>query len=281
MRSASSLLDSREPRESYWWSLPETQSAIYRHKWYSRLEASKRHQVQETHTRMEALPGQRTVSHRFCTTPAPVESPSWTSVPYGAPSASPMSAVTAKREAAMARRSRRRGSDAGFAVVQTLVVLAIAGIVAAMAIPVYAARAKESVLRQNAATLELEVKSYLAAGLDDRDGEANASAVIAHALCGPGAGISAWYVNPLCGSRAVVCQTALPAGTGSVPPAVWITDDQGYAFGEFTASTTTKSRLRGTLMIVSIVHDGRTSGVEVFYVDAAGHRSPTSTTIAI
>jgi F0F1-type ATP synthase membrane subunit c/vacuolar-type H+-ATPase subunit K len=192
-----------------------------------------------------------------------------------------MRAVRAKQEAAMTRRSPRRGADAGFAVVQTLVVIAIAGLVAALAIPAYAARAKESVLRQNTATLELEVKSYLAAGLDDSDDAANASAVIAHALGGPRGGISPWYVNPLCGSRSVVSQTALPAGAGGVPPAVWITDDQGYAFGAFTASPTTKSRLRGTLMIVSIVHDGRTSGIEVFYVDAAGHRSPTATTIAI
>jgi len=192
-----------------------------------------------------------------------------------------MSAVRAKQEATLARQTPRRRTDAGFAVVQTLVVLAIAGIVAAMAIPVYAARAKESVLRQNAATLELEVKSYLAAGLDDSDGEENASAVIAHALCGPGAAISAWYVNPLCGSRAVVSQTALPAGAGGVPPAVWITDDQRYAHASFTASPTTKRRLRGTLMVVSITHDGRTSGVEIFYVDASGRRSPTATTIAI
>jgi F0F1-type ATP synthase membrane subunit c/vacuolar-type H+-ATPase subunit K len=156
-----------------------------------------------------------------------------------------MSEVRVKQEATLARQTPRRRTEAGFAVVQTLVVLAIAGIVAAIAIPVCAARAKESVLRQNTATLELEVKSYLAAGLDDSDDEVSASEIIAHALCGPGSGVSAWYVNPLCGSRAVVFQTALPAGTGGVPPAVWITD------------------------------------VEVFYVDAAGHRSPTATTIAI
>jgi len=192
-----------------------------------------------------------------------------------------MAAVRSKQEATLARQTPRRRTDAGFAVVQTLVVLAIAGIVAAMAIPVYAARAKESVLRQNTATLELEVKSYLAAGLDDSDDEASASEFIAHALCGPESGISPWYVNPLCGSRAIVFQTALPAGAGDVPPAVWITDDQRYAYASFTASPTTKSRLRGTLMVVSIIRDGRTSGVEVFYVDAAGHRSPTATTIAI
>jgi len=181
----------------------------------------------------------------------------------------------------MLRRTPRRRSDAGFAVVQTLVVIAIAGIVAALALPAYAARAKESVLRQNAATLELEVKSYLAAGVDDSDDMSSASEVIAHALCGPGSGISPWYVNPLCGSRAVVFQTVLPAGAGAVPPAVWITDDQQYAFASFAASPATKSRLRGTLMIVCISRNGRTSGVEIFYVDAGGRRSPTATTIAI
>ncbi len=189
--------------------------------------------------------------------------------------------MSAKQEAALARQKPRRRTDAGFAVVQTLVVIAIAGIVAALAIPAYAARAKESVLRQNTATLALEVKCYLAADLDDSDDEASASEFLAHALCGPRGGASPWYINPLCGSRAVVFQTALPAGAGGVPPAVWITDDQRYAFRAFTASPTTKSRLRGTLMIVSIVHDGRSSGVEVFYVDAAGRRSPTATTIAI
>ena len=46
----------------------------------------------------------------------------------------------------VSRQARSAGSQAGFAVVQTLSVFAVAGIIAAMAIPVYAARAKESVL---------------------------------------------------------------------------------------------------------------------------------------
>jgi len=194
----------------------------------------------------------------------------------------------------MTRQTPRRGTDTGFAVIQALIVLAITGIVAAMAIPVYAARAKESVLRENAKTLELEVKSYLALGLGatyvtdnetvagaGTDDERGASEVIAQALRGPGEGISAYYVNPLCGSHAIVCQTALPSTAGDTPPAVWTTDDQRYAYGAFTASPTTKSRLRGTLMVVFITHSGRTSGMEVFYVDASGERSPTSTALAI
>ena len=194
----------------------------------------------------------------------------------------------------MSRQARSAGSQAGLAVVQTLIVFAVAGIVAAMAIPAYAARARESVIRENAKTLELEVKSYLALDLDATyvadneavagaktdDGRA-ASEIIAQALGGPEDGISAYYVNPLCGSHAIVCQSALPSTAGGTPPAVWITNDQRYAYGAFAASPTTKSRLRGTLMIVFITGGDRTSGIEVFYVDAAGQRSPTATTLAI
>jgi hypothetical protein len=194
----------------------------------------------------------------------------------------------------VSRQAHSTGGQTGFAVVQTLIVAAIAVLVAAVAIPVYAARAKESVLRQNATTLELELKSYLAVGLDPTyvgadepgagagaDDERSASEVFAKALAGQGDGASAYYINPLDGSRAIVCQTALPAIAGGTPPAIWITDDERYAFAAFTASPTTKSRLRGTLMIVFIGVGGRTSGIEVFYVDAAGERSATAITLGI
>jgi type II secretory pathway pseudopilin PulG len=184
----------------------------------------------------------------------------------------------------MVRQALRRSTGSGRPVIQFLIVVAIAGVVAAMAIPVYAARAKESVLRQNAKTLELEVKSYLAAGEtvagSGTDGQGGAFVVVARTLRGPEDGISACYVNPLCGSHAIVCQAALPSVTGTTPPAVWITDDQQYAYAAFTASPATKSHLRGTLMVVFVTHSGRASGIEIYYVDAAGERSPTSTTLA-
>ena len=193
----------------------------------------------------------------------------------------------------MTRQVPRHRTGSGLPVIQLLIVVAIVGIVAAMAIPVYAARAKESVLRQNAKTLELEVRSYLAASLDATCVAADktvagagtyeqrgAFEVIAQTLRGPADGISASYVNPLCGSHAIVSQATLPSAAGSPPPAVWITDDQHYAYAAFTASPTTKSRLRGTLMVVFVTHGGRTSGIEIFYVDGAGKRSPTSTTLA-
>ena len=194
----------------------------------------------------------------------------------------------------MSRPATRAGSQTGFPVVQALIVAVIAVIVVAIAVPVYAARAKESVLRQNAATLELEVKSYLVSGLEatrvasihtvadaEPNDEHSASEIIAQALVGPGPGISPYYVNPINGSRAVVYQTASPLTAGDSPPAVWVTDDQRLAYGAFTASPSTKSRFGGTLMVVFITRGGVTSGVEIFYVDAAGERSPTATTLAI
>lgn len=194
----------------------------------------------------------------------------------------------------MSRQAPPTDGQTGFAVIQALIVFAIAAIVVAVAVPVYTARAKESVLRENAKTLELEVKTYLALDLEATyvaDTEAvagagtgddrHASEVIAQALGGRGDGLSAYYINPHGGSRASVCQTALPSSAGGAPPAVWITDNQRYAYGAFTASPTTQSRLRGTLVVVFVTHNGHTSSLEIFYVDAAGERSPTATTLAI
>jgi hypothetical protein len=46
----------------------------------------------------------------------------------------------------------------------------------------------------------------------------SASLVIAQALRGRRDGTSAYYVNPLGGNRAIVCQTALPSAAGDTPP---------------------------------------------------------------
>ena len=194
----------------------------------------------------------------------------------------------------VSRRTRRTDRQAGSAVLQTMIAAAIVALVVTLAVPAYAARAKESVLRENAKTLEFEVKSYLALDLEatytsdddatadaETDPEHSASEVIAQALGGHGGGVSAFYTNPFSGSHAVDCQSDLPTTPSRVPPAVWITDDQRYSYAAFVASPTTKSRLSGTLMLVFVTSGGRASGIEAFYVDAEGARSPTATTLAI
>jgi hypothetical protein len=179
--------------------------------------------------------------------------------------------------------------DRRLAVLETLVVFAVVASIAAVAMPAYAARARESVLKQNALSLVQVVRGEVALDRasayvpDDETAEAGSaegslSTELAGALLSGDAGR---YVNPLSGSTTVVCETALPSTTSGIPPAVWITDDQSYAYSAFNASATTTKCLRGTLLIVFITHDGRTGCLEVFHVDAAGRRSSTDTVLGI
>lgn len=188
----------------------------------------------------------------------------------------------------MHRRAPASGSQSGFSVLQILITAAVAAIFATIAVPVYAARAKESVLKENAKTIELEMKSHLMQGLDadcrmavDTDARERASQLIAQALQDRTDGQWADYVNPLGGNRAIVGQTRLPIGPNGMPPAVWVTSNQQYAYSAFAASETTERDLAGTLMVVLISRDGRTSCIELFYVTASGERSPTATVLAI
>lgn len=180
----------------------------------------------------------------------------------------------------MHAHSRLRGED-GWAVLQTVIVAVVASAVVAVAVPLVTAGARDSRLRQNAATLKYELGAYLAQDLDprfvaaDEDGGAGrraAAAVFTRALRGPHER-SAYYVNPYGGSRAVVCGTQLPCAPGSAPPAVWITDDQRYRYASYRPSAANTSRLRGTLIVAFIERGGRPVGIDVYYVAGDGRRS--------
>ena len=190
----------------------------------------------------------------------------------------------------MWRFTPRRGMDKRFAVLETLIVFAVLAIVVAVAVPAYAERAKESVLQQNASSLALRIKGDAVLGLDPTyvpDGVlvagagATAGRLSAELALDLRTGDSGRYLNPLPGSREIVCQSALPQTIDGRPPAVWITDDQGYAYSAFPASPTTTCRLRGTLVVSFITRDAHTTCLEVFYVDAAGRRSPTAAVLGI
>ncbi len=188
----------------------------------------------------------------------------------------------------MHRRAPITGSQSGFSVLQTLIAVAIAAIFATVAVPVYASRAKESVLKENVKTLELELKSHLIEGLDadcritgGSDATERASQLVAQTLQGHTDGLWADYANPLDGSRAIIGQTRLPVDPNGMPPAVWVTGNQQYSYSAFVASQTTERDLAGTLMVVLVARDGRTSCIELFYVTASGERSPTATVLAI
>jgi competence protein ComGC len=134
----------------------------------------------------------------------------------------------------MKRLTPRLGMDRRFAVIEALIVFAVLAMIVAVAVPAYAARAKESLLQQNAhslaqvvrgeATLDLDTDYALEGGLAAAgSAEASLSTDLARTLLSGDAGR---YVNPLSGSATVLCETALPSSSDASPPAVWITDDQ-------------------------------------------------------
>jgi hypothetical protein len=189
-------------------------------------------------------------------------------------------------------------------VLQILIAAGVVALVAAIAVPVYAGRAKLAALQQNADSLQLELKSYLALDLDptfvadgavapgdtspasaqatgtqDAPGTHNACRVFALALRGPKDRQSSYYVNPYDGSREVACQSA-PPDAGDAP-AVWITDDQSYAYDALRTSAADTRSLRGTLVVVFLSHNGQTSGIDVYFVDGSGKASPTATALIV
>ncbi len=93
-------------------------------------------------------------------------------------------------------------------------------------------------------------------------------------------GAAGRFVNPVSGSREIVCAEAPPASSGLTRPAVWITDDQHYSYAQFRSSAVTKSQLAGTLVVVFVVRDG-VGTIGVFFVDDAGERSPTAAALAL
>ena len=185
----------------------------------------------------------------------------------------------------MSRQATRRRGDGGFSALETLVVLGIVGLIAAVGIPAYASQAQKSVLRQNAQSLVLQVKSYLALDLSSAyvaDGEqAGGEGTVSTALSGAlRSGTAGRFTNPFSGSRVIACESAPPASSSRTRPAVWITDDAHYDYAAFRTSAVTRSQLAGTLVVVFVTEAGVNS-VEVFYVDAHGGRSPAATALAL
>ena len=171
-------------------------------------------------------------------------------------------------------------------VLQALIVLAVAGLVAALAIPAFAAQAKTSVLRQNQTQLALQVKTCLVldTGSSDVTGvssatDMGAAAAIASVLSEEQhSGQDGHFGNPLSGSSAIVCSST-PAARGSARPAVWVTGDADFAYAAFRPSRMTRPQLAGSL-VVAAVEKNDTVTIDIYYIDGHGRRSPSVETIA-
>lgn len=196
----------------------------------------------------------------------------------------------------MERSTSQIRSDSGFATLQLFVVLAIGAVLVALAVPVYAAKAKQSVLAVNAHSLAVETANHLVLGLDatysptprvggqpmTATSSDSVSVAIVNALRkGEVGGSSGRYVNPLSGSKQVINQSTLPADRTSSQPAVWITNNPQFSYATFRATAETRAHLRGTIMVVFVASGSTTSSIEVFYVDSAGARSSHVTNLSV
>jgi hypothetical protein len=196
-----------------------------------------------------------------------------------------MTSLRATPEATMMRTTSEHRTRRRVSAIQVLIVFAIVGVFAGIAIPVYASRAKDTVLRQNVDSLALQVRSYLALDLAstyvaDGDQSSCQEAVSTTLAAALRSGTAGRFLNPYGGSRDVVCRSAPPASASGARPAVWITDDQHYAYAAITRSFVTKDQLAGTLVVVFVTR-GTTGTIDVFYIDAAGERSPLAAALAL
>lgn len=169
---------------------------------------------------------------------------------------------------------------------QALIVFAVVGLVAALAIPALATQAKTSVLGQNQDALALQVRTQVALGPDATfatyaslpTDDSNAAALSAALSEDLRSGAAGRFVNPVSGSAAIV-SGAPPASGSAAQPAVWITDDPHYAYAAFRPTEVTSSGLAGTL-VVAFAGKGDGTSIDVYYVDARGRRSPSVDTIS-
>jgi hypothetical protein len=181
-------------------------------------------------------------------------------------------------------RATRRGR--GF--LQALIVLLIATIIVAIALPVYAAQARSAVLKDNARSVRITAMSFsldasettgpsVATTYGGAPGTSSTSAAFAATLRAslanglPGTPTS-HYVNPFSGARSIVSGLDVPLTVRTTAPAVWITDNADFRYDLIPArgNAETRDHLRGTV-IVSF--DVGTQSVQIFFIDSRGAKS--------
>ena len=173
-------------------------------------------------------------------------------------------------------------------VLQALIVFAVVGLLAALAIPALAGQAKESVLRQNQATLAPKLRTQLVLALEegplpsaspsvDEDAPGPLAASVA---CLVRDGAADGFVNPYSGSSAVVSTPSLSVRDTDPAPAVWITDDGRYILEHFQPTALTRSSLGGSL-VIAVGEPGGGTVLQLYYVDAEGRASRSMETLRL